>query len=88
MVDVRLTLLLYLGSLVGIFIGTYGTKVVKEVMIRMTTGVVIITCVFSRGIAVPVYLRELGLIVFDPALTPSSTAPARACCTWQVRQAC
>ena len=30
LVDIRLTLLLYAGSLLGIHIGAYGTKVVKE----------------------------------------------------------
>ena len=68
MVDVRLTLLLYAGSLVGIFIGAYGTKIVKQVMIRLVTGVVILTCVLSRLIAIPVYLRQLEMISFDPAL--------------------
>ena len=64
-VDIRMTLLLYLGSLVGIYIGTYGTKVVKEVVIRMTTSVIILLCVVSRGIAVPTYLRELGFINYN-----------------------
>jgi hypothetical protein len=66
-VDIRLTLLLYLGSLLGIYIGVYGTKVVKEVMIRLVTGAVIILCVISRGIAAPVYLRQLGWVHMDPA---------------------
>ncbi|MBW1697177.1 MAG: sulfite exporter TauE/SafE family protein [Deltaproteobacteria bacterium] len=61
-VDIRLTILLYLGSLFGIFIGAYGTKVVKEVVIRIVTGTVILLCVLSRGIAVPMYLRQLGWI--------------------------
>jgi uncharacterized membrane protein YfcA len=65
-VDIRLTLLLYLGSLVGVYVGVYGTKVVKEVMIRIVTGSVILLCVVSRGIAVPVYLRQLRWISFDP----------------------
>ncbi len=60
MVDLRLTLLLYLGSLVGIYIGAYGTKVVKEVVIRLTTAVIILLCVASRGIAIPGYLNSLG----------------------------
>lgn len=66
-VDIRLTLLLYLGSLVGIYIGAYGTKVVKEVVIRLVTGVIIILCVFSRGIAIPMYLRQLGFLDMNPA---------------------
>jgi hypothetical protein len=67
LVDLRLTMLLYLGSLVGIHIGAYGTKVVKEIAIRLVTSLIIILCVLSRGIAIPVYLRQLGWIQFDPA---------------------
>ncbi|HHE46961.1 MAG TPA: sulfite exporter TauE/SafE family protein, partial [Bacteroidetes bacterium] len=59
-VDIRLTLLLYLGSLTGIYIGVYGTKVLKEKMIRIVTGVIILLCVFSRAIAIPMYLHQLG----------------------------
>ncbi|MEJ2728910.1 MAG: sulfite exporter TauE/SafE family protein [Deltaproteobacteria bacterium] len=59
-VDIRLTILLYTGSLIGIFVGVYGTKVVKEVLIRVVTGTIILLCVLSRGIAVPMYLRKLG----------------------------
>jgi hypothetical protein len=61
-VDLRLTALLYLGSLFGIYIGAYGTKVVKEVVIRMTTGVIILLCVASRAIAIPSYLGQMGWI--------------------------
>ncbi|MFH1765664.1 MAG: sulfite exporter TauE/SafE family protein [Gemmatimonadota bacterium] len=70
MVDLRLTMLLYLGSLVGIFIGAYGVKVVKEVMIRLVTAVIILLCVTSRAIAVPIYLRQLGWLDMNPALDP------------------
>ena len=66
LVDLRLTMLLYLGSLLGIYIGVYGTKVVKEVVIRLVTSLVILICVLSRGIAVPIYLRQLGFVSFDP----------------------
>ena len=68
MVDLRLTMLLYLGSLVGIFVGAYGVKVVNEVMIRLVTAVIILLCVISRAIAVPIYLRQVGWLDFDPAL--------------------
>lgn len=67
MVDIRLTLLLYLGSLFGVYMGAYGTKVVKEVVIRIVTGAIILLCVISRGIAVPMYLRQLGAVSFDPS---------------------
>lgn len=66
-VDIRLTMLLYLGSLIGIYVGAYGTKVVKEVMIRMVTGAIILICVLSRAVAVPMYLRQLDWISTDPA---------------------
>ena len=66
-VDIRLTMLLYLGSLLGIYVGAYGTKVVKEVMIRIVTGTVILICVLSRAVAVPMYLRQLGWIDSNPA---------------------
>ena len=66
MVDIRLTMLLYLGSLIGIFVGAYGVKVVKELMIRVVTGTIILLCVLSRGIAVPMYLRQLGWITMNP----------------------
>jgi hypothetical protein len=59
-------MLLYLGSLIGLYVGVYGTKVVKEVVIRLVTGVVILICVLSRAVAVPVYLRQLGWIDTDP----------------------
>ncbi len=65
-VDLRLTMLLYLGSLLGIFIGTYGVKVVNEVYIRLVTGLVILICVLSRGVAIPMYLRQLGFLEMNP----------------------
>jgi hypothetical protein len=64
-VDLRLTMLLYLGSLIGIHLGVYGVKVVKEKYIRVVTSLIILLCVFSRVIAIPVYLRQLHLISFD-----------------------
>jgi uncharacterized membrane protein YfcA len=62
LVDLRLVLLMYLGSLTGIYIGAYGTKVVKEKIIRLVTGIIILLCVFSRAINVPVYLHKLDFI--------------------------
>ena len=71
-VDIRLVILLYLGSLLGIYIGAYGTKVVKEQLIRVVTGLIIVLCVISRAIAVPIYLVQLQFIDFiDPAYLPT-----------------
>lgn len=70
-VDIRLVVLLYIGSLLGIFIGTYGTKTVKESIIRLVTGLIILLCVVSRGIAIPIYLTQLKFIDFiDPLNLP------------------
>lgn len=63
-VDIRLVILLYLGSLMGIYVGAYGTKVVNEVVIRLVTAIIIILCVISRGIAIPIYLAQLEMIDF------------------------
>jgi uncharacterized membrane protein YfcA len=65
-VDLRLTCLLFLGSLVGVYIGAYGVKVVSERYIRLVTSFIIIVCVVSRAIAVPVYLRQLNLVTYQP----------------------
>lgn len=65
-VDIRLTMLMYLGSLIGIYLGVYGVKVVNERYIRMVTSLIILLCVISRAIAIPMYLRQLGFIDIDP----------------------
>jgi uncharacterized membrane protein YfcA len=74
-VDIRLVILLYLGSLLGIFVGAYGTKVVNERLIRLVTGIIILLCVISRSIATPIYLAQLELIDFvDPSQFPALNA--------------
>jgi len=65
-VDIRLTMLLYLGSLFGIYLGVYGVKVVNEKYIRMVTSVIILLCVVSRLIAIPVYLDQLSWMSLEP----------------------
>lgn len=74
-VDIRLIVLLYLGSLLGIFIGTYGTKVVNEVIIRLVTGIIILLCVVSRAIAIPIYLSQLQILdIAQPSSFPALNA--------------
>ncbi len=74
-VDIRLIVLLYLGSLLGIFIGTYGTKVVNEVIIRLVTGIIILLCVVSRAIAIPIYLSQLQIVdIAQPSSFPALNA--------------
>jgi len=69
-VDIRLSILLLTGSLFGVYLGAYGVKVVSEKYIRMVTCLIILLCVLSRAIAVPMYLRQLGLIDISPTLDP------------------
>jgi uncharacterized protein len=69
-VDIRLSILLLTGSLFGVYLGAYGVKVVGERYIRMVTCLIILLCVLSRAIAVPMYLRQLGIININPALDP------------------
>lgn len=61
-VDLRLTLLLYAGSLVGIYIGAIGTSFVKELYIRLVTAILILLCCVSRGLAIPQYLNKLNIL--------------------------
>lgn len=68
-VDLRLTFLLFLGSLLGIHIGTYGTKVVREEFLRLVTGGVILICVVSRALSVPVYLDKLEFLDISAGLS-------------------
>ncbi|MEJ2109890.1 MAG: sulfite exporter TauE/SafE family protein [Acidobacteriota bacterium] len=65
MVDIRLVLLLFAGSLFGIYIGAYGTKVVKEIFIRMVTALIILLCVLSRLVNIPAYMQQLGYLDID-----------------------
>jgi uncharacterized membrane protein YfcA len=59
-VDIRLVILLLAGSLAGVYFGTYGTKILKERTMRLTTGFVILLCVVSRSLEIPGYLSSLG----------------------------
>jgi uncharacterized membrane protein YfcA len=62
MVDIRLTLIILAGSLLGVQLGAIGTTYVKEHMIKIVMGTIMIIVAVSRGLAVPIYLKELGLI--------------------------
>jgi uncharacterized membrane protein YfcA len=62
MVDIRLTLIILGGSLLGVQLGAIGTTYVKEHMIKIVMGTIMIIVAVSRGLAVPKYLTELGLI--------------------------
>ncbi|MFC1498035.1 sulfite exporter TauE/SafE family protein [Verrucomicrobiota bacterium] len=58
-VDIRLTLLILAGSLVGIQFGAIGTTYVKDYTIKITMGVVMLIVAVSRAAKVPVLLADL-----------------------------
>jgi len=62
MVDIRLTLIILAGSLLGVQLGAIGTTYVKEHMIKVVMGTIMIIVAVSRALAVPKYLAELGLM--------------------------
>ena len=68
-VDIRLAMLILLGSLFGIQIGAIGTTYVKDYQVKLTMAVIMLTVLFSRIFYIPGYLGELDVI--DPL--PSAT---------------
>ncbi|MDA8432145.1 MAG: sulfite exporter TauE/SafE family protein, partial [Nitrospiraceae bacterium] len=62
MVDIRLAMIILAGSLFGIQLGAIGTTYVKPFMIKVVMGVIMVIVLFSRGLMLPVYLGQLGLI--------------------------
>ncbi len=62
LVDIRLAMIILAGSLFGIQLGAIGTTYVKPFVIKVVMGVIMVIVLFSRGLMVPVYLSQLGLI--------------------------
>ena len=66
MVDIRLTLIILAGSLIGVQLGAIGTTYVKEHMIKVVMGTIMIIVAVSRALAVPEYLNALGFTSLSP----------------------
>ena len=66
-VDIRLVLLILAGSLIGVQLGAVGTTYVKEYMIKVVMATIMLIVAVSRGIAIPTYLHELGLLSLSPS---------------------
>jgi hypothetical protein len=62
LVDIRLAMIILAGSLFGIQLGAIGTTYVKPFMIKVVMGLIMVIVLFSRGLMIPVYLAQLGLI--------------------------
>src|SRR4030042_3621611 len=69
MVDIRLTLLILAGSLLGVQLGAIGTTYVKEHMIKVVMGSIMLIVAVSRGLAIPKYLKDLELMTISDSTT-------------------
>lgn len=65
LIDIRMTLLILAGSLIGVQLGALGTTYVKDHTIKLVMAAVMLIVALSRGAKVPGYLADLDLI---PAL--------------------
>lgn len=70
-VDIRLAMIILAGSLFGIQLGAIGTTYVKPYLVKVVMGVLMILVLFSRGVAIPVYLSELNM---GPILDPGTAS--------------
>ena len=61
LIDIRLTLLILAGSLIGVQLGALGTTYVKDHMIKIVMAAVMLIVAVSRGAKVPGYLADVGL---------------------------
>jgi len=61
-VDIRLAVLILLGSLFGVQLGAIGTTYVKDSQVKFTMAVIMLTVLFSRFFYIPGYLGHLGMI--------------------------
>lgn len=62
LIDIRLTLLILAASLFGVQLGALGTTYVKEHLIKIVMGTIMLIVAVSRGLAIPKYLTDLGII--------------------------
>ncbi|PIP07927.1 MAG: hypothetical protein COX51_05620 [Syntrophobacteraceae bacterium CG23_combo_of_CG06-09_8_20_14_all_50_8] len=65
MIDIRLTLIILAGSLIGVQLGAIGTTYVKDHMIKIVMGTIMLLVAVSRALAIPEYLTQLGLMSVD-----------------------
>jgi len=79
LVDIRLAMIILAGSLFGIQLGAIGTTYVKPVIIKVVMGAIMVIVLFSRGLMVPVYMSQLGLI---PALSETMAKNLTTVSSW------
>lgn len=62
LIDIRMTLLILAGSLIGVQLGALGTTYVKDHTIKLVMSAVMLIVAVSRGATVPGYLADLDII--------------------------
>ncbi|KPJ98961.1 MAG: hypothetical protein AMJ60_06590 [Desulfobacterales bacterium SG8_35] len=62
LIDIRLTLLILAGSLIGVQLGALGTTYVKDYMIKLVMASTMLIVAVSRGAKIPGYLADLNLL--------------------------
>ncbi|MBL4614894.1 MAG: sulfite exporter TauE/SafE family protein [Magnetovibrio sp.] len=68
-VDIRLAMIILAGSLFGVQIGAIGTTYVKDWVVKMIMGMIMLIVLVSRFFKLPVYFSNLGMIDTLPAAT-------------------
>jgi hypothetical protein len=79
LIDVRMTLLILAGSLIGVQLGALGTTYVKDYMIKIVMASTMLIVAVSRGAKIPGYLADLNL---RPALDPQMAATLSQISYW------
>lgn len=68
LIDIRLTVIILAGSLFGVQLGAIGTTYVKDYMIKVVMSTIMLMVAFSRGLAIPAYLKQMKLIDWDDGI--------------------
>lgn len=68
-VDIRMTLLILAGSLFGVQVGAIGTTYVKDYMVKFVMAVIMVMVAVSRGMVIPGYLHDLGVVTVAESTT-------------------
>lgn len=67
-VDIRLAMLILLGSLFGIQLGAIGTTYVRAYVVKLVTAVIMLIVAVSRLLVIPVHLEELEVLTLSESL--------------------
>ncbi|MCL5108655.1 MAG: sulfite exporter TauE/SafE family protein [Chloroflexi bacterium] len=68
LVDLRLTVIILAGSLIGVQVGALGTIYVRQYMVKLVSGGVMLLAALSRAMVIPTYLHDLRLFTLSPDL--------------------